>query len=225
MNKLAFTVSSIFVLLTAISFQATSHAEPANLGLLTQEIKQYHESGAYEKEVAEVAKKAENFIENRVRENLNSPHPRKLAIVLDIDETSLTNYHYMLARHFLANKQQLHQEILNADAPALKPILHLYRQAIHQGVSVFFVTGRYEVEREATLTNLKAEGYVKFKELYLKPNDYENSSIVPFKAKIRKEIEQQGYTIIANLGDQDSDLKGGFAEKSFKLPNPYYYLP
>jgi len=28
--------------------------------------------------------------------------------------------------------------------------------------------------------------------------------------------------IIANIGDQESDLAGGFAEKTFKLPNPFY---
>lgn len=225
MNKLAFTISSFFVMLIAISFQATSHAEPTNLGLLTKEIKQYHQSGEYEKEVATVAKQAEKFIDARAQTNQKSAHPRKLAIVLDIDETSLTNYHYMLARHFLATKEQLHQEILNADAPPLKPILNLYRNALKHDISVFFITGRYETEREATLQNLKAAGYIKFNKLYLKPNTYDKPSIVPFKSQTRNKIEQQGYTIIANLGDQYSDLKGGFSEKSFKLPNPYYHLP
>jgi hypothetical protein len=27
------------------------------------------------------------------------------------------------------------------------------------------------------------------------------------------------------LGDQFSDLLGGFADKTFKMPNPNYYLP
>jgi hypothetical protein len=30
---------------------------------------------------------------------------------------------------------------------------------------------------------------------------------------------------VANFGDQPSDLKGGHAERTFKLPNPNYYLP
>jgi len=29
-----------------------------------------------------------------------------------------------------------------------------------------------------------------------------------------------GHSIIANMGDQMSDLDGGFAEKTFKLPTP-----
>ena len=30
---------------------------------------------------------------------------------------------------------------------------------------------------------------------------------------------------IANLGDQESDLIGGHAERTFKLPNPFYLMP
>jgi hypothetical protein len=30
--------------------------------------------------------------------------------------------------------------------------------------------------------------------------------------------------IIANLGDQFSDLAGGYAERTFKLPNPFYSI-
>jgi len=51
-----------------------------------------------------------------------------------------------------------------------------------------------------------------------------NLLLVTFKSEARAAITKQGYTIIASIGDQYSDLKGGYAEKTFKLPNPYYYL-
>ena len=38
-------------------------------------------------------------------------------------------------------------------------------------------------------------------------------------------IENEGFTILANVGDQDSDLEGGHAKRAFKLPNPMYYIP
>ena len=41
----------------------------------------------------------------------------------------------------------------------------------------------------------------------------------------RKKLVDQGYTIIVNIGDQMSDLDGGFAERTFKLPNPFYFIP
>ena len=34
-----------------------------------------------------------------------------------------------------------------------------------------------------------------------------------------------GYDIVANFGDQFSDLNGGFADTTFKIPNPNYFLP
>jgi hypothetical protein len=30
---------------------------------------------------------------------------------------------------------------------------------------------------------------------------------------------------VADFGDQYSDLKGGFADETYKIPNPMYYLP
>ena len=42
---------------------------------------------------------------------------------------------------------------------------------------------------------------------------------------MRAYIESQGYDIVGNFGDQFSDLLNGFADKTFKPPNPNYYLP
>jgi hypothetical protein len=46
-----------------------------------------------------------------------------------------------------------------------------------------------------------------------------------YKSGVRAHIEDLGYEIVANFGDQFSDLKGGFADRTFKMPNPNYYLP
>jgi predicted secreted acid phosphatase len=49
---------------------------------------------------------------------------------------------------------------------------------------------------------------------------------IAYKSGTRAYIEDVlGYEIVANFGDQFSDLKGGFADKTFKLPNPNYFLP
>ncbi len=48
---------------------------------------------------------------------------------------------------------------------------------------------------------------------------------IPYKAGTRAYIESQGYDIVADFGDQYSDLYGGYADRTFKLPNPSYYLP
>jgi hypothetical protein len=46
-----------------------------------------------------------------------------------------------------------------------------------------------------------------------------------YKAGTRAHLEDLGWDIVGNFGDQFSDLVGGFADKTFKLPNPNYFLP
>lgn len=212
----------VFIIL---SLASTCCAEPNNLALLTHEVKTYHDSGVYEKELAQAILEAENYILQQAALNSKDKTAKKLAIVLDIDETSLSNYNYMVKRHFIANHKQLHKEMDAADAPAIRPTLSLYNKVRQQGVAVFFVTGRPQIELNATESNLLRAGYKDWSGLYLKPDNYKQGSIIPFKSQIRKSITEKGYTIIASIGDQYSDIKGGYAQKGFKLPNPYYYLP
>ena len=92
-------------------------------------------------------------------------------------------------------------------------------------MTVFFISGRPESERAATERNLGAAGYGGYEQVFFTPDGAQFASLVEFKAPTRKKIAAMGYTIIANMGDQMSDLDGGFAEKTFKLPNPFYYIP
>jgi len=92
------------------------------------------------------------------------------------------------------------------------------------GVAVFFVTGRPEALRTATEENLRVAGYT-WDGLVLPPGGTIYTSAAKFKAPARQAIAAQGFSIVLSMGDQQSDLDGGFAERTFKLPNPVYYLP
>jgi predicted secreted acid phosphatase len=128
--------------------------------------------------------------------------------------------------HEFANtREQIDQYTRAAIAPVIQPTLKLFNDALKQGVHVFFVTGRNESFRKMTINNLRRAGYHDWADLLLKPQHYHEKSITPFKTQAREKISQQGYVIIANIGDQASDLQGGYAEQSYKLPNPYYSLP
>lgn len=201
------------------------HAEPTNLSLLKKNLQQYHDSGQYNHDVAEVIHEAEHYIEHRATENQHLAHPKKLAVVLDIDETCLTNYNDMIKHDFTSNRTRIHKRILDANTPALQPTLALYHDAQAHGVNIFFVTGRAQSECDASRMNLEKTGYHHWTALFCRsPQDHEKS-IIPFKSATRAAIEKKGYVIIASIGDQMSDLQGGHAERGFKLPNPYYYLP
>lgn len=200
-------------------------AEPANLALLKQEIRKWHESGAYEQELESVIKGAKAYILRSAAQNQHSKHPKRLALVLDIDETSLSNSQNILENDFASNMTQIRANIMKANSPAIRPMLELYQAAQKANVAVFFVTGRPAFQKEATKTNLERAGYHHWAGLYLRTKEYEGPTVVPFKSHVREEITKKGYEIVANIGDQESDLKGGFSQKTFKLPNPFYYLP
>ena len=225
MKKHQLLINIFFSALLAVFLSPLAFAEPVNLAAIKKEVEAYHDSGAYLNELKGVITQANSFIINRANTNAHLAHPKKLAVVLDIDETSLSNYDNMVARQFGGMGKPWHKEVLAANAPAIKPMLSLYKALLKRGVAVFFVTGRTESEGLATRRNLTDAGFRHWAGLYLKPNHYKLHSAIPFKSHTRARIAKLGYTIIASIGDQYSDLKGGYAEKTFKLPNPYYYIP
>ena len=114
---------------------------------------------------------------------------------------------------------------MRGQSTAIDATLGLYRHARSLNVAVFFITGRPENQRKPTERNLRAAGYDTFVELVMPANGAHFSSAADFKTPKRAAIEQAGYTIIANVGDQPSDLAGGHAEKTFLLPDPFYRIP
>lgn len=222
MNKKNLFLHTLFAILAAFVIQSKTYAEPANLGLLKNNLVEYHDSGAYLKEIEDVTNKANEYIAAEVRANQAQPNPKKLALVLDIDETCLSNFSNMKTIDFANLPDEITRQLLAADEPAIQPVLDLYLKALQQNVAVFFVTGRDKTLEAATIQNLHAAGYQSWSGLELRG---EHIPTIAYKTAARAKITQQGYTIIASIGDQNSDLTGGYAQQTFKLPNPFYFLP
>ncbi len=224
MRHFRVVANTVFAMLCAIFCHSKSFAEPLNLYKLKDELHAYYQSGLYDREIQTVATNADQYITQQATLNDHSQHPKKLAIVLDIDETSLSYYENMKKMNFCYVNAEAVKNILQADAPAIKPILKLYQNAIRHHVSVFFVTARQSSLYKASVKNLKQAGFHTWSGLYTLPENYRQSSMAAHKTEARRLITEQGYTIIASIGDQDSDLSGGYAQKTFKLPNPFYYI-
>ncbi|GAA2492626.1 HAD family acid phosphatase [Streptomyces gobitricini] len=153
----------------------------------------------WQRDVATALSQARPYIEQRTA----SPSGRKLAVVLDIDNTSLeTDFH-----HFW-----------EYPTPAVRPVLDLARYADSRGVDVFFVTARPGILHAPTAYNLKAVGYP-VDGLYVRDLPDLFDEVSAYKTDKRGEIEAKGYTIIANIGNRPTDLVGGRAERTFKLPD------
>lgn len=197
--------------------------EPQNLAVLKQQVIRYHDSGEYEKDIANVTRQAMRYLKMR----LDNPVPdaKKPAIILDIDETALSNYPSMFKLNFGGTLEEIRQAETQGNDDVIAPTLKLYQFAKAHHVAVFFITGRLESERDITVKNLKAVGYNDWDGLTLRSDEYKNAPASVYKSAIRKDLSQKGYDIMLNIGDQKSDLTGGYADKNFKLPNPYYFIP
>ncbi len=125
----------------------------------------------------------------------------KQAIVFDIDNTTLeTDFGFSYPQ------------------PANKPVLEAARYAQEHGVALFFVTARPDIIYSFTEYNLKQTGY-RVSGLYVRNFIDLFKNVAEYKTAQRVDIEKKGYTIIANIGNSATDLSGGHAEKTYKLPD------
>jgi acid phosphatase len=211
----------------------------------------YYRCTSYDADLAKVIDDALGWVKTRAPEVAASG--RVPAIVLDIDETSLSNWRRIYRGNFLY--------IHNGDcdltddskpcgdlawqrsgkAPAIEPTLSLYKfarcidvQSPCNPLEVFFITGRREngasidnkTPRQWTRDNLIEAGYAGVADDHLILRQNSIGSVADYKSAAREAI-QNGFQvkIIANIGDQQSDLDNGFADRPFKLPNPFYFIP
>jgi hypothetical protein len=215
-----------------------------NAGDWEPALRNFHDSGVYDTELAQIDKLAEKAVlrsthqghfrghkghlqkahgRARAAHDHGNDHAKKLALALDIDETSLSNYSAISADNFTFGPKS-QAEATDEIGTAIAPTLALFHLAKQKGVAVFFITGRRENTRAHTESNLTREGFGGWTGVVLKP-DASTDTTVQYKSGARATIEGQGYRIVANVGDQYSDLAGGHEDIGFKLTNPFYFLP
>ncbi|WP_128433563.1 HAD family acid phosphatase [Streptomyces cyaneus] len=152
----------------------------------------------WQKDCQAVMDQALPYLKQRIA---NTKPGEKQAIVFDIDNTTLeTDFGFSYPQ------------------PANAPVLEVAKYAQEHGVSLFFVTARPGIIYSATDYNLKYVGY-KVSGLYVRNFIDLFKNVADYKTAQRAAIESKGYTIIANVGNSATDLSGGHAEKTYKLPD------
>jgi predicted secreted acid phosphatase len=212
-------------------------------------------------------------------------HVPDRAIVLDVDDTTLTTWNYELYSNwdFNPSTNAIFVGLTNNAwtgnmFPPTPGMVDLANRATALGYAIFWITGRGDSQHAATIANLVNDtaaglpdidevtlnghtipevdagypmptpidtGHGGFTDgLFTKPpvgsypayldtpefcgpfiDQGVSCPTIQYKSGTRAYIESQGYEIVADMGDQFSDLEGGFADKTFKMPNPNYYLP
>ena len=196
----------------------------------------FNPDGAYAHEVEGIATKAGTYLANHHKHTVGK------AVLFDIDDTTLNTYSYEIYSNFVYNPTT-NAYFVNAGSadvfPAVPGMVDLEQKALAKGYQVFFLTGRPATQLTGTLANLRDAGYtvddshVFLKDLtasYLQPCQTDANNLpcttTEYKSLTRKHIEEDlGYDLVANFGDQYSDLRGGYADRAYKIPNPMYFLP
>jgi len=219
-------VSSVLIAIGAFLLAGCATTRPAPLVNLTEAkaaVVAYVDNGGYDRDLAAVAAQARTWIERRA--GRRGPGER-LAVVFDIDETVLSSYPQMKAQDFGYVPEVWNAWVDRGEAPAIAPVREVYATARRLGVDVLFVTGRKDPrDRPGTEANLRRRGLGDYARLVLAPTDDAFATTAERKAAQRAALAREGWTIIASIGDQESDLTGGQAERIFKLPNPFYAIP
>jgi hypothetical protein len=211
----------------------------ANFGVERYKLLQYGDctgdSGCYWADLDAQYKRAEAQLANELASKKSG---EKLAIVMDIDETTLTNYCEMRREDFGYIAPMYTQwETSPEAATAIPGALRLFNKAREAGVAIFFITGRGGVPdyaaghpetdaTEGTAKNLETAGFHGWEGLALRNGSERTMPTIDYKSSERDRITRRGYRILMSLGDQWSDLLGDpQAEISIKLPNPFYFIP
>jgi hypothetical protein len=175
------------------------------------------------------------------------------AIVFDVDDTTLATWNYEIASNWAYNPTTNAAFVTGQQFPAVPGMVELAQQAAHEGYAIFFLTGRPATQEAPTLGNLTHDGvgvdagypapttlndgedglftkpataaYPPYLQTACSGDPNGSCTTIHYKSATRAHIESLGYDIVANFGDQFSDLVGGSADKTFKLPNPNYFLP
>jgi acid phosphatase len=198
-----------------------------NLDKIKKDLRDYQactcKCGCYAKDIDLQADRAIAFLRHRAAHRKGD---EKLTVVLDIDETTLSNYEEMQKADFAYNSAAFNAWVESAQAPAIAGTLRLFNEAKKLGVKIVFLTGRPEAQRAVTEKNLRAQGFQDWERLILRSAAEKGLTAREYKSNQRARLAAQGYVLVLSVGDQWSDLKGSpEAEFSVKYPNPYYFLP
>ncbi|GGL06190.1 HAD family acid phosphatase [Mangrovihabitans endophyticus] len=207
----------------------------------------FGDTSFYAREARQVARDGKRYLAAAHRTH------KTRAVLFDVDDTTLATWNYEVYSNWAYNPSTNATFVTEQRFPAVPGMLDTARAAEREGYAVFYLTGRPATQEAATLGNLTADG-VGVDAGYPKPTDLRDGedglftkpavadypdylraacaddpngscTTVHYKAATRAHIESLGYDIVANFGDQYSDLKGGHADKTFQLPNPNYFLP
>lgn len=197
-------------------FKLIKSVEPQNLDLCKSNVKNYHDSGDYYQEIGSLIDECRMLI-------FKYYEGKSTSVVFDIDETMISEYQYMIDNDFGWPERVIDAAQYITTFPAIPAVLNFFNYCKNKNVNTFIVTSKRQKYQTYVLELLANAGYSGWTGLYLRP-DEDQGTIQNYKTNTRKAIMEGGNEILINLGDQPSDVNGGYAIFPIQLPDPFYLI-
>lgn len=203
---------------------------PAVLG---PAVVQYRQSGGYAADirgtVAAARAHLDRWLDERCGPRADAAAVRRCRamVVSDIDDTILSSYEYYASPaqdwSYAASSWAVWQS--GCLTPPMRQTIAFLRYAERRGVTLALLTGRHTSERAVTEACLREVGVTGYRYLILRTPAETSLTAAVYKAQRRQILERAGWQIALSIGDQVSDMTGGYADAGFLLPNPVYFIP
>lgn len=152
-----------------------------------------------------------DFDKKNLKNLLKDERKRARAVVVDVDETVLDNspqQAYMIKNRLPFELKTWYAWGEKREAKAIPGAVDFLKYAAAKGVKVFYVSNRDEVQKQATIDNLKSVGFP----------DATAETVLLRQTESTKEPRRQSilqkYRIVILMGDNLDDLSNVFERKS-----------
>ena len=206
-------ISLSYVLLASVLYAASCVQESMN----TTDLPEYMRSGNYRRDVNAAV---HDFSLRFELWHSQQVYTKKPAIIVDVDETLLSNAYYFSEVNYAPNTKTFYAYLANPHTVPITSVVSFVNKLAKLRYEVFVVTGRPKRFCAITASQLANIGFhVQYKKLFCNEND---ESPVSYKQRVLSGIVDQGYEIVMHINDQCSELNIGHIAWRLKLPNPFY---
>lgn len=195
---------------------------------LPNDVRWVRESGEY----ANLCRQTFQLAQDAVREQIKNANGKKMAVVMDLDETVMDNSLYQVERHRQGlgfTQDSWSKWVKRQEAglvPGAKSFIDFLRK---QPIRLIFLSNRMHENLAPTKSNLKKLGVLRTDDLFLLRVDKQDTKIIR-RAEItggKGRMKKTGpFVVVAyfgdSLGDFPASTKEAFGQTQFMLPNPMY---
>jgi 5'-nucleotidase (lipoprotein e(P4) family) len=191
--------------------QTTASADKTCEDKLVQDGKLF--TSMYQQRAAEyraLCFQAYNIATFRLDQALQKKTAKPLAVVTDLDETAFDNSQYSVHQALQDKDYTLdswQEWSAKGDADSLAGAVSFFNYAASKKVEIFYITNRYDKEREGTLKNLKKFGFPYADDKHLITRKDSSSK------ELRRQSVSATHDIVLLLGDNLADFSPLFDKK------------